>query len=105
GTGYSSLAYLRLLPVDKLKIDKSFLRAIDSQPADEAIVRAIAALARTLNIGIAAEGIESEAQLERLLSLGCEEWQGHFFSSPLEPNELEALLSSGAGRRESRKSS
>jgi EAL domain-containing protein (putative c-di-GMP-specific phosphodiesterase class I) len=80
GTGYSSLAYLRLLPVDKLKIDKSFLRAIDSQPADEAIVRAIAALAKTLGIVIAGEGIESEAQLERLLALGCEEWQGHLFS-------------------------
>jgi diguanylate cyclase (GGDEF)-like protein/PAS domain S-box-containing protein len=105
GTGYSSLAYLRLLPVDKLKIDKSFLRAIDSQPADEAIVRAIAALAKTLGIGIAGEGIESEAQLERLLALGCEEWQGHFFSAPLEATELEALLVSGAGRTAAKKSS
>jgi diguanylate cyclase (GGDEF)-like protein/PAS domain S-box-containing protein len=95
GTGYSSLAYLRLLPVDKLKIDKSFLRAIDSQAADEAIVRAIAALARTLGIGIAGEGIESEAQLERLLALGCEEWQGHLFSAPLEASEFEALLTGG----------
>ena len=105
GTGYSSLAYLRLLPVDKLKIDKSFLRAIDSQPADEAIVRAIAALAKTLNIGIAGEGVETEAQLERLLALGCEEWQGHLFSAPLEATELEALLSSGAGRTAATKSS
>jgi EAL domain-containing protein (putative c-di-GMP-specific phosphodiesterase class I) len=104
GTGYSSLAYLRLLPVDKLKIDKSFLRAIDSQPADEAIVRAIAALAKTLNIGIAGEGIENEAQLERLLALGCDEWQGHFFSAPLEASELEALLISGAGRTAAKKS-
>jgi diguanylate cyclase (GGDEF)-like protein/PAS domain S-box-containing protein len=103
GTGYSSLAYLRLLPVDKLKIDKSFLRAIDSQAADQAIVRAIAALARTLGIGIAGEGIESEAQLERLLELGCEEWQGHLFSAPLEASELEALLT-GAGPTGARKS-
>jgi len=105
GTGYSSLAYLRLLPVDKLKIDKSFLRAIDTQPVDEAIVRAIAALAKTLGIGIAGEGVETEAQLARLLELGCEEWQGHFFSTPLEPSEFEALLSPAAGRTGSRKSS
>jgi diguanylate cyclase (GGDEF)-like protein/PAS domain S-box-containing protein len=105
GTGYSSLAYLRLLPVDKLKIDKSFLRAIDSQPADEAIVRAIAALAKTLNIDIAGEGVETEAQLDRLLALGCAEWQGHLFSPPLEATELEALLISGAGRTAATKSS
>jgi EAL domain-containing protein (putative c-di-GMP-specific phosphodiesterase class I) len=92
GTGYSSLAYLRLLPIDKLKIDRSFLRSIDSHPADEAIVRAIAALASTLGIGVAAEGVESEAQLARLLALGCEQWQGHHFSLPLEAAQLEALL-------------
>jgi EAL domain-containing protein (putative c-di-GMP-specific phosphodiesterase class I) len=104
GTGYSSLAYLRLLPVDKLKIDRSFLRAIDSHAADEAIVRAIAALAKTLGLGIAGEGVESEAQLERLLALGCEEWQGHFFSRPLEASEFAALLSGGAGPSAARKS-
>jgi diguanylate cyclase (GGDEF)-like protein/PAS domain S-box-containing protein len=104
GTGYSSLAYLRLLPVDKLKIDRSFLRAIDSQPADEAIVRAIAALAKTLGLSIAGEGVESEAQLERLLALGCEEWQGHYFSVPLGASDFEALLSRGAGLKGSTKS-
>ena len=105
GTGYSSLAYLRLLPVDKLKIDRSFLRAIDSQPADEAIVRAIAALAKTLGLSIAGEGVENAAQLERLLALGCEEWQGHYFSAPLSATDFEALLTSGAGLRGTRKSS
>jgi diguanylate cyclase (GGDEF)-like protein/PAS domain S-box-containing protein len=104
GTGYSSLAYLRLLPVDKLKIDRSFLRAIDSHAADEAIVRAIAALAKTLGLAIAGEGVESEAQLERLLALGCEEWQGHYFSPPLEATAFEALLTGGAGPTAARKS-
>jgi diguanylate cyclase (GGDEF)-like protein/PAS domain S-box-containing protein len=94
GTGYSSLAYLRHLPVHKLKVDRSFLRSLDSHPADEAIVRAIAALARALGIAVAAEGIEREAQLSRALALGCEEWQGHYFSAPLDAAGFEALLSS-----------
>ncbi|HEU4440837.1 MAG TPA: EAL domain-containing protein [Burkholderiales bacterium] len=94
GTGYSSLAYLRQLPIDKLKIDRSFLHSIDSQAADQAIVRAITALAATLGISVAAEGVERAAQLERLLALGCEEWQGHYFSPPLEVAGFEALFSS-----------
>ncbi len=99
GTGYSSLAYLRRLPIDKLKIDRAFLRAIESHPADEAIVRTIGELARTLGIGVAAEGVESKGQLERLLALGCEQWQGHYFSEPLAPVEFEARLRrSGQGR-------
>jgi len=98
GTGYSSLAYLRRLPIHKLKIDRSFLRTIDSHAADEAIVRAIAAMAGTLGIAVAAEGVESEAQLKRLLALGCEEWQGHYFSAPLDAAAFEALLlDAGAG--------
>jgi diguanylate cyclase (GGDEF)-like protein len=92
GTGYSSLAYLRRLPIHKLKIDRSFLRAIDSHAADEAIVRAIAAMAGTLGLAVAAEGVESEAQLKRLLALGCEEWQGHYFSEPLDAAAFEKLL-------------
>jgi EAL domain-containing protein (putative c-di-GMP-specific phosphodiesterase class I) len=93
GTGYSSLAYLRSLPIDKLKIDRSFLSAIDSQAADAAIVRAITALAATLGISVAAEGVETAPQLERLLALGCEEWQGHYFSPPLDTAGFEELLS------------
>jgi EAL domain-containing protein (putative c-di-GMP-specific phosphodiesterase class I) len=91
GTGYSSLAYLRELPINKLKIDRSFLRELDTHAADEAIVRAIAAMARTLGIAVAAEGVESEAQLDRLVALGCEEWQGHLFSASLAAPEFEAL--------------
>jgi diguanylate cyclase (GGDEF)-like protein/PAS domain S-box-containing protein len=92
GTGYSSLAYLRHLPVHKLKIDRSFLRSIDTHAADEAIVRAVAALAKTLGMAVAAEGIESEAQLSRVLALGCEEWQGHYFSPPLDAPGFEKRL-------------
>jgi diguanylate cyclase (GGDEF)-like protein/PAS domain S-box-containing protein len=99
GTGYSSLAYLRRLPVDKLKIDRAFVRAIDTDPADEAIVRTIATLGSTLGLAVAAEGVESKPQLDRLLALGCEHWQGHHFSPPLAPVEFEALLKrSGQGR-------
>ena len=70
GTGYSSLAYLRLLPVDKLKIDQLLPARDRLAPADEAIVRAIAALARTLGLGVAGEGVETEAQLERAARAG-----------------------------------
>jgi diguanylate cyclase (GGDEF)-like protein/PAS domain S-box-containing protein len=93
GTGYSSLAYLRRLPIDKLKIDRSFLGELDTHAADAAIVRAIAVMAKTLGIAVAAEGVESEAQLARLLALGCEEWQGHYFSRPLEAPAFERLFS------------
>jgi predicted signal transduction protein with EAL and GGDEF domain len=92
GTGYSSLAYLRQLPIDKLKIDRSFLREIDTQPADEAIVRAIAAMAKTLGIAVAAEGVENEAQLARLHTLGCDQWQGHYFSEPVDAAAFEKML-------------
>lgn len=91
GTGYSSLAYLRRLPVDKLKIDRSFLRELERQPADEKIVRSIAALAESLELGVAAEGVENATQLARLLALGCREWQGHYFSEPLEAEGFERL--------------
>jgi diguanylate cyclase (GGDEF)-like protein/PAS domain S-box-containing protein len=94
GTGYSSLAYLRHLPIDKLKIDRLFLRALESNAVDQAIVRTIASLAATLGIGVAAEGVESEAQLERLLTLGCEQWQGHLFSPPLDAQAFAALFRS-----------
>jgi EAL domain-containing protein (putative c-di-GMP-specific phosphodiesterase class I) len=104
GTGYSSLAYLGQLPIDKLKIDRTFLRAIDSQAADAAIVRAITALAATLGISVAAEGVESAPQLERLLALGCEEWQGHYFSPPVDTAGFEALLSSAVSARTARSS-
>jgi diguanylate cyclase (GGDEF)-like protein/PAS domain S-box-containing protein len=96
GTGYSSLAYLRTLPIQKLKIDRAFLRGIETDAATEAIARTIASLARTLGIAVAAEGVETAGQLEKLLALGCTEWQGHYFSEPLEAASFAALISSGS---------
>jgi diguanylate cyclase (GGDEF)-like protein/PAS domain S-box-containing protein len=93
GTGYSSLAYLRRLPIDKLKIDRLFLKSLESNAADQAIVRTIASLADTLGIAVAAEGVETPEQLERLLSLGCDQWQGHLFSPPLDAAGFAALFS------------
>jgi EAL domain-containing protein (putative c-di-GMP-specific phosphodiesterase class I) len=92
GTGYSSLAYLRALPIGKLKIDRSFLRELETHRADEAIVRAIVAMAGTLGISVAAEGVETEAQLARLIEIGCDEWQGHLFSAPLDAQGFERLF-------------
>ena len=99
GTGYSSLAYLRQLPIDKLKIDRSFLRELDAHPADPAhhvdatIVQTITAMAKALGLRVAAEGVESEAQVARLRALGCDEWQGHHFSASLDAAEFERLIS------------
>jgi diguanylate cyclase (GGDEF)-like protein/PAS domain S-box-containing protein len=104
GTGYSSLAYLRQLPIDKLKIDRMFLKGLESHAADQAIVRTIASLAETLGIGVAAEGIETEAQLERLLGLGCRQWQGHLFSAPLDAPAFARLFSEARAPKAARKS-
>lgn len=92
GTGYSSLAYLRQLPIDKLKIDRSFLRELDAHPHDITIVQTIAAMAKALGLRVAAEGVESEAQLARLRALGCDEWQGHHFSASLDGAGFERLI-------------
>ena len=97
GTGYSSLAYLRELPIQKLKIDRSFLRHIEHDAASEAIARTIASLARTLGIAVAAEGVETAGQLDKLIAIGCSEWQGHHFSEPLDAPAFAALVSSGSG--------
>jgi EAL domain-containing protein (putative c-di-GMP-specific phosphodiesterase class I) len=92
GTGYSSLAYLRQLPIDKLKIARSFLSELDAHPHDITIVQTIAAMARALGLRVAAEGVESEAQLERLRLLGCDEWQGHLHSASMDAADFENLL-------------
>jgi len=91
GTGYSSLSHLHKLPVDALKIDRSFVKSL-LLPDRPAIVESILALARTLNTSVVAEGIESEVQARELKRLGCTHAQGYLFSRPLSVQRAEALL-------------
>jgi EAL domain-containing protein (putative c-di-GMP-specific phosphodiesterase class I) len=83
GTGYSSLSYLRGLPLDKIKIDKSFVLDVLDDEDDATIVRAIIQLGRSLNMQVIAEGVENAAQEAYIVSLGCNEGQGYYYSKPL----------------------
>ncbi|MFN3415172.1 MAG: putative bifunctional diguanylate cyclase/phosphodiesterase [Caldimonas sp.] len=92
GTGYSSLAYLTTLPIGELKIDRSFVRELGVRAESAAVVTAIIALARSLNLRVIAEGVESMLQMEVLSRLGCSTMQGYLFSRPLPAAELEQWL-------------
>ena len=93
GTGYSALDYLRRFPADTLKIDQSFVRGLGDRSEDTAIVQAVITVARSLNLRVAAEGIESQQQAEQLHAMGCDDGQGYFFARPLAAEHVPALLS------------
>jgi diguanylate cyclase (GGDEF)-like protein len=95
GTGYSSLSYLRRFPVDKIKIDQSFVSHLGRRPESSAIIKAILDLAEALELKVIAEGVETKAQLDRLNQLGCTLYQGYFYSQPVAARGIEDLL---AGR-------
>ncbi len=93
GTGYSNLSYFKHLPIDALKIDRSYVSGLGSDAEDTAIVHATVAFARALNLEVTAEGIENDEQLTRLKELGCELGQGYHFARPLPVDEAAKLLS------------
>ncbi len=98
GTGYSSLSYLHKLPIDTLKIDRSFVAELDKPDSgrDTAIVRAIIALAQSLGLDLVAEGVETQTQRNWLQALGCQRFQGYLLAKPQPAAEVEALLSAAA---------
>jgi diguanylate cyclase (GGDEF)-like protein len=93
GTGYSSMSYLRRFPIDKLKIDRTFVKEMASRPEDASIVRAMVSLAHSLNLKVVAEGVETADQLALLQQLGCDQYQGLHFSAALSAKEFERLIS------------
>jgi EAL domain-containing protein (putative c-di-GMP-specific phosphodiesterase class I) len=97
GTGWSSLSYLRRFPLDRIKIDRSFLRDMVSQPTASAVVRSIMGLARNLGLTCIAEGVETREQLAYLQKQMCAEIQGFLFSPAVPVKELDALLRGAAG--------
>src|SRR4030067_1012525 len=93
GPGYSSVSYLKRLPLDQIKIDKSFVLDITNDPNDAAIVQAIIAMTEALGLNVIAEGVETEAQRDFLEKHGCHAFRGYLLRKPVIVEEFEALLS------------
>ncbi len=92
GTGYSSMSYLKQFPIDRLKIDRSFVQDVDSDPDNAAISQAIIAMAHSMHLKVVAEGVETQEQADYLRTQRCDEIQGYLFSRPLAAAELTAML-------------
>ena len=100
GTGYASLSYLKRLPVDCLKIDRSLVKGVGYETEDTAIIRAVVSLAHSLGITVTAEGIETQDQLTQLREVGCDQGQGYLFARPVSADRVPELLASlAAGER------
>ncbi len=95
GTGYSSLAYLRRLPVDRLKIDQSFVHDLESDPQKKTMIKEIIHLAQAFDLSIIAEGVETRGELSFLTEHGCHEYQGYLYSRPVSASDFERLLRAG----------
>ena len=92
GTGYSSLSYLKRFPIDRLKIDRSFITHVTTNTEDASVTQAIIAVAHSLGLSVTAEGVESADQLAFLNENKCEEVQGYYFSKPVSANDIKRLL-------------
>jgi EAL domain-containing protein (putative c-di-GMP-specific phosphodiesterase class I) len=92
GTGYSSFEYLKKLPIDKLKIDKSFIANVTNNLDDASIVQAVVAMAHNMNMEVIAEGVETEEQVKFLLKNRCDYAQGYLFSKPLSVEKIEEFI-------------
>jgi EAL domain-containing protein (putative c-di-GMP-specific phosphodiesterase class I) len=102
GTGYSSLAYLAKLPVNALKIDRTFVDTMTRNPHSMTLVTTIISLAHALDLKVIAEGVETEEQAKLLRLLKCDELQGYLFSKPLAPDGIRDFLSSGGTQADRR---
>lgn len=98
GTGYSSLSYLKRFTIDRLKIDRSFVKDLVENPSGAAIVQAVIGIARGLGLKVVAEGVETDAQLRALRLRNCDEIQGYYLSPPCRPEELADLIKSGSSK-------
>jgi EAL domain-containing protein (putative c-di-GMP-specific phosphodiesterase class I) len=98
GTGYASLTHLKEFAVDHIKIDQSFVRDIEDDPDDEAIVTAVVGLGRSLNLKVTAEGVETIGQAQRLREMGCSAAQGYLYAKPMAGSDVPDFLSGWSAR-------